>query len=193
MGVFQRQHSMEKPNCRFYDAHCAELQASTASFSWHRVLFANQDLKTLGRHNQKASEYLPLLSSLNATPENYIRGSSRKIKIIKIKIALCTVVGCELNQTVLKCSFKQRIWAHFHILKNIHTLVPLNKQRHEYQLLKYHREHGRMFKWRLINSKGAEAEAAILFIEKSRKLGLFGDTRARESLKSSCKRSTSLR
>lgn len=46
-----------------------------------------------------------------------------------------------------------------------------------------------MFKWRLINSKGADAEEAILFIEKSRKPGLFGDARAGECLKGSCKRS----
>lgn len=156
-------------NCRSCNARCAELQASSASFFWHSAPVANQDLQALGRHNQKGSEYLPLLSSSNATPENYICGSSRKIKIIKIKIALCTMVGCELNQTVLKCSFKQHIWVHFHILKNIHTLVPLNKQRHEYQPLKYHREHGGMFKWKLINNKGAEE--AILFIEKSRKPG----------------------
>lgn len=70
-------------NCRSCAGHCAELQASSASFYWHSVPVANQDSQALGKHSQKGSEYLPMLSSPNATPENYMCGSSRKIKIIK--------------------------------------------------------------------------------------------------------------
>ena len=72
-------------NCRACAAHCTGLQAASASsFFWHSVPVANQHSQALGRHNQKGSEYLPMLSSPNATPENYMCGSSRKIKIIKI-------------------------------------------------------------------------------------------------------------
>lgn len=50
-------------NWRSRAAQCAELWASPASFSWHSVPVANQDSQTLRRHNQKGSEYLPMLSS----------------------------------------------------------------------------------------------------------------------------------